>query len=697
MAINPRSGKFSFNLLGRALPNQSPQVEFPTQAIPEEQAEAAPVAPDEDTLEEVAETEPKELPVELLESSFEKIKPRAEEFVASFYENLFAAHPEVKPLFASTDMEKQHKKLLNSLVLVVEGLRNPEALGEVLKALGARHVGYGAIPISYEPVGEALLTTFEQYLQQDWTDEVKQAWIAAYTAITTQMLQGAGVDNAPKQVQLETRAIPNKQVATAPATPPQHQPEEVLETEPKELPVELLESSFEKIKPRAEEFAASFYENLFAAHPEMKPLFASTDMEKQQKKLLNSLVLVVESLRNPEALGEVLKALGGRHVGYGAIPKYYGPVGEALLTTFEQYLQQDWTPEVKQAWVAAYRAITAQMLKGAGVGNAPKVAHNEKVATIKKPSELKAELLNESHQVQPQLEQQKKPLVSIQWDGEVLKAILGKITDSSRQLQPPLSIQHWVAILKAIPRKAIDAFWTQPAWLIAIVSAVLCTGVFVIADDNSLLADTLEGADVVSLIVALVLFVKEAPDRKKQFHYQAWSIVDGANGIRKSYARVLALQDLNQDGVSLRELDAPGAELDDIDIPKANLSEANLSEADLSHGNLSHANLDNADLSKAKLIGTNLNHANLSFARLNQANLSSANLSSANLICADLSNANLSGAILKNANLSGSNLKGAYLMGANLKGAKVSISELSGALLDGAIMPDGSKHKSLKN
>ncbi len=66
------------------------------------------------------------------------------------------------------------------------------------------------------------------------------------------------------------------------------------------------------------------------------------------------------------------------------------------------------------------------MLKGAGVGNAPKVAHNEKAATLKKPSELKAELLNESQPVQLQVEQQKKPLVSIQWDGEVLKAILGK-------------------------------------------------------------------------------------------------------------------------------------------------------------------------------------------------------------------------------------------------------------------------------
>src|SRR4028119_1419941 len=137
--------------------------------------------------------------------------------------------------------------------------------------------------------------------------------------------------------------------------------------------VELLEESFEKIKPRAEEFAASFYENLFKLYPEVKPLFANTEMAKQQKKLLNSLVLVVENLRSPEALEPVLNALGGRHIGYGVIPQYYEPVGEALLTTFEQYLEPDWTPEVKQAWTDAYGAITGLMLKGAGVESSPNI------------------------------------------------------------------------------------------------------------------------------------------------------------------------------------------------------------------------------------------------------------------------------------------------------------------------------------
>lgn len=131
------------------------------------------------------------------------------------------------------------------------------------------------------------------------------------------------------------------------------------------LNVELLEQSFAQIKPRAEDFVASFYENLFAAHPEAKPLFAKTNMVEQRKHLLAALVLVVQNLRKPEVLGEALKTLGAKHVRYGTAPEHYPLVGQALLTTFEQYLQQDWTPEVKQAWTDAFGAIAPLMLKGA--------------------------------------------------------------------------------------------------------------------------------------------------------------------------------------------------------------------------------------------------------------------------------------------------------------------------------------------
>jgi hemoglobin-like flavoprotein/uncharacterized protein YjbI with pentapeptide repeats len=557
----------------------------------------------------------------------------------------------VKPLFAKIDMATQQKKLLNALVLVVENLRNPEVLGEVLNTLGARHIGYGAIPKYYPAVGEALLTTFAQYLQEDWTSEVKQAWVDAFSAIADQMLKGANEIHAG--VELEDSAIvASSETPTAASN--------VAQKEANELPADLLEKSFATIKPPAQEFVASFYENLFIAHPEVKPLFANIDMVTQQKKLLNALILVVENLRNPESLGQVLSALGARHVGYGALAKYYPAVREALLTTFEQYLQPDWTPEVKQAWVNAFRAIAAGMLQGAQAESS--IAAHDETAISKQPIAFKTQL-----------------------------------QDKFQTFQPQSLIQQWSTILKQIPEKIVNAFWTLPAWQVVIISLILLEGIFVIVDDNSFFSEIVDSVDTVSLVIALVLFIKEAPDRRKQFHYQAWSTIDAAHGVRVSYARILALQDLNEDGILLRGLHAPNTELINIYLPKADLSEANLNETDLSNANLNHANFNNAKLNRAKLSGANLSHTNLSFAQLSNVNFSSADLSHANLICADLSHANLSGVNLKYTSLSGAKFDGAYLTGANLKYAKVSVNELSGAFLEGAIMPDGSRYQSLKN
>ena len=298
------------------------------------------------------------LQVEVLERSFNEIKPQADEFVASFYDNLFTANPEAKPLFETTDMEAQKKKLLNSLVLVVDNLRKPDALNGALRGLGARHVKYGALPEHYPLVGGALLTTFEQYLKDRWTPEVKQAWVDAYGAISEIMLDGA--DYSETEIALPT-------------------PETEAEAE---LNVELLEQSFAEVKPVANEFVNSFYENLFSAHPEAKPLFEHTDMASQKKMLLSSLVLVVDNLRKPDVLDKTLRGLGARHVKYGALPEHYPLVGGALLTTFEQYLKDKWTPNVKDAWVNAYGAISEIMLDGADYSEAEITLPTTEIETV---------------------------------------------------------------------------------------------------------------------------------------------------------------------------------------------------------------------------------------------------------------------------------------------------------------------------
>lgn len=80
---------------------------------------------------------------------------------------------------------------------------------------------------------------------------------------------------------------------------------------------------------------------------------------------MSALVLFVGNVRDPNVLKSMLQDLGARHKGYGIIEKHYPAVGSALLQTFEQYLKEDWTTEVQQAWAATYEEIAQIMLEGA--------------------------------------------------------------------------------------------------------------------------------------------------------------------------------------------------------------------------------------------------------------------------------------------------------------------------------------------
>lgn len=129
------------------------------------------------------------------------------------------------------------------------------------------------------------------------------------------------------------------------------------------LNIELLERSFSLVKERGTDFTQTFYQNLFTDYPEVQPLFVHSQMEEQGKKLFSSLVLTIESLRQPEILTATLKGLGTKHIKYGVLPEHYPMVGNSLLKSLESFLGENWTEEVKKAWTEAYTAIAQLMLE----------------------------------------------------------------------------------------------------------------------------------------------------------------------------------------------------------------------------------------------------------------------------------------------------------------------------------------------
>ena len=165
--------------------------------------------------------------------------------------------------------------------------------------------------------------------------------------------------------------------------------------------------------------------------------------------------------------------------------------------------------------------------------------------------------------------------------------------------------------------------------------------------DNSILLNSLE---TFSILVALWLFFLETPDRTQKAQYEAWQVVDAAHGLRTSYARIQALQNLNEDQIPMKGLSAVQADLKNINLQGADLSNADLSGADLRGANLSNSNLSNA----------NLSHVDFSNANLANARLTSSNLNDANFVEADLSNVDFVGAIITDTNFVRANLERAY-------------------------------------
>ncbi|HEY6392063.1 MAG TPA: pentapeptide repeat-containing protein [Bryobacteraceae bacterium] len=162
--------------------------------------------------------------------------------------------------------------------------------------------------------------------------------------------------------------------------------------------------------------------------------------------------------------------------------------------------------------------------------------------------------------------------------------------------------------------------------------------------------EVLESLGVFSVLIAVIFYFSETGDRIKQKHYQAWQVINTAQGKGGSGGRIEALQELNRDRVPLVGINAAAAFLQGVRLHNAKLLRCNLDACDLRNSDLSASDMQ--------------------FASLKSANFRDANLSDADLRNADLQDADLNGANLRNANLNGATLTGADLRNADLGGAR---------------------------
>jgi hemoglobin-like flavoprotein len=124
--------------------------------------------------------------IELLQRTFAKVEPVAQEAGELFYGRLFEMDPSLRPLFTG-DMTMQASMVITAIGLAIQGLDHPEAVIPQLALIGQRHVNYGAMPTDFDKFGAALQWALAQTLGDDFTQPVQEAWGEAFKFITREM------------------------------------------------------------------------------------------------------------------------------------------------------------------------------------------------------------------------------------------------------------------------------------------------------------------------------------------------------------------------------------------------------------------------------------------------------------------------------------------------------------------------------
>lgn len=120
--------------------------------------------------------------VALVQESFKKVAPIADQAADLFYDRVFELAPAARSMFPD-DLREQKTKLMQMLGTAVTNLHQVDRIVSAIQDMGRRHVGYGVEAAHYDIVGQALLDTLAKGLGDDFTPAVRDAWAETYDLI----------------------------------------------------------------------------------------------------------------------------------------------------------------------------------------------------------------------------------------------------------------------------------------------------------------------------------------------------------------------------------------------------------------------------------------------------------------------------------------------------------------------------------
>lgn len=112
-----------------------------------------------------------------------------------------------------------------------------------------------------------------------------------------------------------------------------------------------------------------FYNRMFTHHPELKNMFnmGNQKSDRQQTALALAVLAYAENIANPTVLLPEVNRIGHKHTSLDIRPEHYIIVGNQLIASIKEVLGDAATPEIVDAWTAAYNQL-AQLMIGHEAG-----------------------------------------------------------------------------------------------------------------------------------------------------------------------------------------------------------------------------------------------------------------------------------------------------------------------------------------
>jgi nitric oxide dioxygenase len=128
---------------------------------------------------------------ELITKTVPVVDQYGQEITRVFYKNMLAAHPELNSVFNKTNQDTGHQAnvLAKALYAYAANIRNLEALGPMVELVSHKHVSLEITPNQYDIVGKYLIGAMQEVLGANFTENIQDAWTAAYGQLSGIMIQ----------------------------------------------------------------------------------------------------------------------------------------------------------------------------------------------------------------------------------------------------------------------------------------------------------------------------------------------------------------------------------------------------------------------------------------------------------------------------------------------------------------------------